>query len=316
MILKTLAMVAATVVSGVVFAGVERNFVGTTGGEFGVAANWSGSTLPGDGDTAIIPNGVTVNVSSSDSVAALKAVSFLKLNGSTAKLSIVGQSVDFDGGKPQLLGAGVFSAEATSGTSVAIKLRQDNSDYTGSFSFKGVTTYAFGPKTVGGANACPISQTMLDNGDMFHFAEKGNYYGPIALDAATTWQGLAVDATATGVITNFGALTVSVGHWSAGARFSQNSSYDFVQRGKIAMATSGRFDINVNKAGRLWLDCEAEFKNADDDFFADTATIGTIVLGPNFCLKKGRMQTNGGNGFVLEGENPFTRAGGARSISC
>ena len=53
----------AIVLSGMAFAGVERSFVAASGGEFGVAENWSGSTLPGDGDTAVIPDGGTVKVS-------------------------------------------------------------------------------------------------------------------------------------------------------------------------------------------------------------------------------------------------------------
>ena len=42
----------------------ERTFVGASGGAFGTAANWSGSTLPADGDTAIIPAGKRVLVGS------------------------------------------------------------------------------------------------------------------------------------------------------------------------------------------------------------------------------------------------------------
>lgn len=60
MTLRTVVTALAVVGCGCAFAGVERTFVGATGGEFGLAANWSGAALPGVGDTAVISDGLTV----------------------------------------------------------------------------------------------------------------------------------------------------------------------------------------------------------------------------------------------------------------
>ena len=64
----------------------ERTFTGASGGAFGTAANWSNNTLPTNGDTAIVPSGKRVIVSTAADATALKDVRLLPQAGRRRRL--------------------------------------------------------------------------------------------------------------------------------------------------------------------------------------------------------------------------------------
>ena len=304
------ALLAVAVVLGCGSAmAVERTFSGATGDEFGVPGNWSGSTLPGDGDTAVIPADTTVKVSTEASVAALKSVSFVRLDGVTARLELSDVAVDFDGGKPSLLGSGTFSATSTLATPPAVKLRQDNGEFAGSFSFSDVAVSVYGPRSVGGqvgGNACPISHVMTKAAATYTFCGGGNYCNPIESNTGSTWYGLRVDTYADSAITNFGAVSFTCSG-TAGTRIAMASAHDFVQRGRITLSKNNFDAACGGNGGRLWLDCEVYLSSNDSYIFNDSSSGGTVVLGPNFKLLKGaRIQSQENNRIAFAGDNLFS----------
>ena len=287
---------------------VERTYTGATDGEFGVPGNWSGSTLPGDGDTAVIPGDTTVKVSTSASVAALKAVSFVRLDGATAKLELSDVSVDFDGGKPRLFGTGTFSAKGTLSTPPTVSLRQDNGDFAGSFFFSDVAVSVYGPRSVGGqsgGNVCPVSHVMTKATATYSFKGGGNYYNPIASNTGSTWYGLRVDSATDSVITNFGSIVFTCSG-DAGTRISMMSPYDFVQRGAITLSKNNFDAACGGNGGRLWLDCDVTLPTNDAYIFNDSSSGGTVVFGPSFRLLRGsKIQSQANNKIAFGGDNVF-----------
>lgn len=263
----------------------EYTFTGASGGAFGTAANWSGSTLPANGDTAIIPAGTRVVVSTTADANALKAVSYLKLDGADASVEVLNLTVDFNASKPQLLGIGQFRARASNSTKYTISLRQDNSAFAGSFFISNILVNVYSPEAIGGqagGNACPIEFLKTSNAD-FNYIGAGEYYNPVSCNAGGTWYGLGVSSSMTGAITNYGALTFcDTVKPTQASRIAHSGNYDFVQRGTIR--SSVQFDAGDNTAnsGSLVLDCALVFTAADKYLFMDSP--GTAVLGPNFTI--------------------------------
>ena len=274
----------------------ERTFTGASGGAFGTAANWSNNTLPTNGDTAIIPSGKRVIVSTAADATALKDVSYLKLDGADASVEVLNLTVDFNAGKPQLLGTGQFRARASSSTKYTISLRQDNSAFAGSFFISNIVVNVYSPEAIGGqagGNACPIEFLKTSNAD-FNYIGAGEYYNPVSCNAGGTWYGLGVSSSMTGAITNYGALTFcDTVKPTQASRIAHSGNYDFVQRG--AISSSVQFDAgdNSENSGSLVLDCALVFTAADKYLFMDSP--GTAVLGPNFTIANSSSITANGS---------------------
>ena len=200
-------------------------------------------------------------------------------------MEVLNLTVDFNAGKPQLLGTGQFRARASSSTKYTISLRQDNSAFAGSFFISNIVVNVYSPEAIGGqagGNACPIEFLKTSNAD-FNYIGAGEYYNPVSCNAGGTWYGLATPNTMTGAITNYGALTFcDTVKPTQASRIAHSGNHDFVQRGTIR--SSVQFDAGDNTAnsGSLVLDCALVFTAADKYLFMDSP--GTAVLGPNFTI--------------------------------
>lgn len=254
---------------------------GPVGGAFGQGSNWRDGRTPAKGDVAILPVGCHAVVGPTD-LPVLTNLSEIVLQGKTSVLEVRDAAVVFPFGAARFSGCGEFRASATGDRQPKVCLRQDNSDFAGSFVFTNVHPVVCGPRVLG--RNCPVTffKTRADGNDAFTFAQDGEYASDIELrhPKGSLWYAFSAEGASVRVV-NRGRVRVGPLPGASCIRFHAPPGVVFVQRGGIE--TASRIDVN----GNVLLDGPLDFRGTGEVLFSDGAE-RCLRIGPGFSFNGAR----------------------------
>ena len=251
-------------------------YTGANGGAFGDARNWMNGRIPSQADRVVIPRGRTVVVGADDYVAFTNQTT-IHLEDATSALELRNVDADLAVGHVQLTGRGEFRAVGTGPQPRRVVLRQDNSQFGGSFFFTNAAVSVHGPKTLG--RSCPVTfcKTTAGGDCVFNFAAPGIYSSDLTFLAPQGAMWFAVSTTVPegmGRVINRGRIAIPLMRGRYCGRISSPLA-PFIQEGLLDLGA--RIDL----CGDVTLKCPVRFRGRDEEFFTDDRA-GRLRFGDGF----------------------------------
>ena len=250
--------------------------------------NWDGGIAPGEGDTAVIPQGKTAIWAQTDA-AFMNALAGIELNG---EMEVSGMTAATTLTVP-LSGAGVFrglnggekAASVSSGTYYYLMLNNDNSNFTGTFAFTNCGVCVQNNQALGNATTrCTLhwKNTAGDNHRRLYLEASGHYNANMYLSQSNYGVGM-IFATCDAATYLDGDIDLT-----GQARFNANArSHGFYICGNLINSGKSAYSLE----NYVHLDGEVNLKYGSANQFGG----GFYLGGGNGNIKNlGRLYVNSG----------------------